>query len=195
MKIYHLLIFFLGLLLFSVDGHAQDAPETPKSLDSVYEGLKFRNIGPFRGGRSVASCGVIGDPQTYYMGSTGGGIWKTTDAGITWSNISDGQLNTGSVGAIAVAPSDPNVIYVGMGEHPVRGVMTSHGDGVYKSSDAGKTWTHLGLTQSRHISEIRIHPQNHEIVYVAVQGAVHGDSEERGVYYSSEFLINLMTQN
>lgn len=158
----------------------QQVLSTP--LDSLYQGLKFRNIGPFRGGRSVASCGVISDPLTYYMGSTGGGIWKTTDAGIKWTNISDGQLNTGSVGAIEVAPSDPNVIYVGMGEHPVRGVMTSHGDGMYKSEDAGKTWTHKGLPMSRHIAEIKIHPSNPDVVYVAVQGAVHGDSEDRGVY-------------
>ena len=154
------------------------------SADSLFKGIEYRNIGPFRGGRSVASSGVYGDPLTYYMGSTGGGIWKTTDAGVTWRNISDGQIKTGSVGAIEVAKSNPNVIYVGMGEHPVRGVMTSYGDGVYKSTDAGKSWEHLGLDQSRHIAEIRIHPTNPDIVFVAVQGAVHGDSEERGIYKS-----------
>ena len=151
---------------------------------SIFKNLKFRNIGPFRGGRSVASCGVIQDPQTYYMGSTGGGVWKTEDAGISWKNISDGYFNTGSVGAIQVAESDQNVIYVGMGEHAVRGVMTSHGDGVYKSSDAGKTWKHMGLKSSRHISEIKVHPTDPNVLWVAVQGAVHGDSEERGVYKS-----------
>ncbi len=156
------------------------------STDDLFHGLEFRNIGPFRGGRSVASSGVIGDPLTYYMGSTGGGVWKTTDAGVSWKNISDGQLKTGSVGAIAVSSSDPNVVYVGMGEHPVRGVMTSHGDGVYKSTDAGKTWNHLGLPESRHIAEIVIHPTNPEILYVAVQGAVHGDSDERGIYKSAD---------
>ena len=152
----------------------------------LFKGLKFRNIGPFRGGRSVAVTGVLNDPMLYYMGSTGGGIWKTDDAGLTWENISDGHLKTGSVGAIAVAASDPNTIYVGMGEHPVRGVMTSHGDGVYKSIDAGKTWQHLGLERSRHIAAIRIHPQNPDIVYVAVQGAVHGPSSERGIYKSTD---------
>jgi photosystem II stability/assembly factor-like uncharacterized protein len=124
--------------------------------------------------------------MTYYFGSTGGGVWKTTDAGLNWKNCSDGFFNTGSVGAIEVAPSDPNVLYVGMGEHAVRGVMTSHGDGVYKSEDAGRTWKHLGLPNSRHIAEIRIHPQNPDVVWVAVQGAVHGPSEERGVYKTTD---------
>ncbi len=99
----------------------------------------------FPGGRSVTSTGVVGDPSTYYMGTTGGGLWKTTDMGITWKNISDGFFKTGSVGAVAVSESDPNVVYVGMGEHAIRGVMTHHGDGVYKSTDAGKTWKKMGL--------------------------------------------------
>ncbi len=153
-----------------------------QDLKEFYHGLEFRNIGPTRGGRSVASCGVIGDPQTYYMGSTGGGLWKTTDAGISWNNISDEFFKMGSVGSVEVAPSDPNVVYVGMGEHPVRGVMTSHGDGMYKSTDGGKTWSHIGLPMSRHIAEIRIHPQNPDIVFVAVQGALHGPSADRGIY-------------
>ena len=110
-----------------------------QELSELYQGLKFRNIGPSRGGRSVASCGVLGDPLTYYMGSTGGGLWKTTDAGVSWKNISDKFFKMGSVGAVEVSPSDPNVVYVGMGEHPIRGVMTSHGDGMYKSTDAGRT--------------------------------------------------------
>ena len=120
------------------------------------------------------------------MGTTGGGVWKTTDAGITWRNISDGQFKSGSVGAISVSASDPNVIYVGMGEHAVRGVMTSHGDGVYKSTNAGRTWKHVGLTHSRHIAAIRIHPDNPEHVYVAVQGALYGPSADRGVYRSTD---------
>ena len=151
---------------------------------SLFEGLKWRNIGPFRGGRSVASSGVIQDPLTYYMGSTGGGVWKTTDGGITWNNISDGFFKTGTVGAIAVAPSDPNVVYVGMGEHAVRGVMTSSGDGMYKSTDAGMTWQHIGLPQSYHIANIEIHPKNPDWVYVAVQGAQHGPTIDRGIYRS-----------
>lgn len=163
-------------------------PTTSQSTSSLehFDSLKFRNIGPFRGGRSNAASGVLGDPMTYYFGSTGGGIWKTNDAGYTWSNISDGFLNGGSVGAITIAPSDKNVIYVGMGEHAVRGVMTSHGDGMYKSTDAGKTWTHIGLPNSRHIAAIRVHPENPDHVYVAVQGALYGPSENRGVYQSKD---------
>jgi photosystem II stability/assembly factor-like uncharacterized protein len=157
------------------------------SVDSaLFQSMAWRNIGPFRGGRSVASSGVVSDPMTYYMGTVGGGVWKTTDAGITWRNITDGQLGTASVGAISVSESDPNVIYVGMGEHPIRGVMTSHGDGVYRSTDAGGTWTHLGLERTRSISRIRIHPDNPDLVYVAAQGAPYGPNEERGIYRSRD---------
>ena len=153
---------------------------------ALFQGMKWRNIGPHRGGRSVAVAGIRSEPDTYYFGAVGGGVWKTGDAGETWKNVSDDQLGTSSVGAIAVAPSDPNVVYVGMGEHAIRGVMTSHGDGVYRSVDAGRTWTHLGLPSSRAISRIRIHPNNPDLVYVAVQGAPYGPSEERGVYRSSD---------
>lgn len=152
--------------------------------DSFFPDLQWRNTGPFRGGRVNAVAGLPQHPLLYFMGTTGGGLWKTEDGGISWDNISDGFFRSGSVGAIAIAPSDPNIIYVGMGEHAVRGVMTSHGDGVYKSMDAGKTWLPLGLQDSRHISGIQIHPQNPNIVFVAVQGALFGDSEERGVYRS-----------
>ncbi len=155
-------------------------------LDTTLKALKWRNIGPFRGGRSVTSSGVMGDPLTYYMGTTGGGLWKTSDAGVSWTNISDGYFKTGSVGAVAVAESDPNVLYVGMGEHAPRGVMTSYGDGVYKSTDAGKTWVKIGLDNTRHIAMIRIHPQNPDVVYVAAQGALHGPTQERGVYKSED---------
>lgn len=116
----------------------------------------------------------------------GGGVWKTTDAGETWNNVTDGFLNTGSVGAVEVSTADPNVVYVGMGEHAVRGVANSHGDGVYRSTDVGRTWAHLGLARSRHISRIRIHPNDPDLVYVAVQGAAHGDSEDRGIYRSRD---------
>jgi photosystem II stability/assembly factor-like uncharacterized protein len=146
--------------------------------------VKWRNIGPFRGGRSVAATGVAGNPFTYYMGTVGGGVWKTEDAGVSWQNISDGQLNTSSVGAVAVADSDPNTVYVGMGEHAVRGVMSSYGDGVYKSTDAGKTWKHLGLALTRQIAAIRIDPKNPDIVYVAAQGATYAPTEDRGIYKS-----------
>lgn len=183
-----LLIIILSISsIYFVDAQKRkkNKSENTTTLDaSLYEGMKWRNIGPTRGGRSVTSTGVVSEPMTYYMGTTGGGIWKTDDAGITWKNISDGQLKTGTVGAIAVAESDPNVIYVGMGEHAVRGVMTSSGDGMYKSTDAGKTWTHIGLDKSMHISDVIIHPSNPDIVYVAVQGALYAPTAERGIYKS-----------
>ena len=189
MKILQLSLFFVFLL----DSCAAQKPTTttvstnPNAFNpDLYKGLKWRNIGPFRGGRSVTATGVKQNPMVYYFGGTGGGIWKTEDAGISWKNISDGQLKTGSVGFISVAESDPNVLYVGMGEHPVRGVMTSAGDGVYKSTDAGKTWKNVGLEKTRHIAAVRIHPQNPDIVYVAAQGAVHGANEDRGIYRTTD---------
>ncbi len=132
----------------------------------------------------MAATGVVGDPSTYYFGGVGGGVWKTTDAGNRWVNVSDGFLKTASVGALAVAPSDPNVIYAGMGEHAPRGVTTSHGDGVYRSTDAGKTWLHLGLDATRAISRVVVHPDNPDHVYVAAQGAPYGPNPERGIYRS-----------
>src|SRR5512139_2667022 len=160
--------------------------QAPAVDTALYGTLSWRNIGPFRGGRSVAVAGVPQRPHSFYFGGTGGGVWRTEDAGETWANITDGFLRTGSVGAIAVAPSDPNVIYVGMGEHAVRGVMTSHGDGVYRSTDGGKTWVHLGLAATRHISRIRIHPNDPDLVYVAAQGAAYGPNKERGIYRSRD---------
>ncbi|MCC6834554.1 MAG: glycosyl hydrolase [Cytophagales bacterium] len=164
------------------------APPTPAVVDfnEIYKPAKWRSIGPFRGGRSVTASGVVGDINTYYMGTTGGGVWKTDDLGITWRNISDGFFKTGSVGAVAVSESDPNVVYVGMGEHAVRGVMTHHGDGVYKSTDAGKTWAKLGLDATQHVSRIAIHPKDPNIVYVAAQGALYSHTPERGVYKSTD---------
>ena len=153
---------------------------------SLYQGMEWRNIGPFRGGRSDAVAGVASDPHLYYFGAVGGGIWKTENGGETWKNISDGQLKTSSVGAITVAPSDPNVIYAGMGENDARGVAISFGDGVYKSSDAGRTWKHVGLDATRAISRIRVHPTNPDLVYVAAQGATFGPSKDRGVYRSKD---------
>lgn len=148
--------------------------------------LNYRNIGPYRGGRSVTATGVVNDPLTYYFGTTGGGVWKTSDAGQHWENISDGYFGTGSVGAVAVSESNPNIVYVGMGEHAPRGVMTSYGDGVYKSINAGKTWEKLGLEKTQHISRIQIHPSNPNIVYVAAQGALHAPNEDRGVYKTED---------
>ncbi|MGB4972018.1 MAG: glycosyl hydrolase, partial [Cyclobacteriaceae bacterium] len=155
-----------------------------QSLDSVFKNVKYRSIGPFRGGRSNMASGVVNDPLTYYMGTTGGGVWKTTDAGQQWKNISDGFFKTGSVGAVAVSESDPNIVYVGMGEHAPRGVMSSYGDGVYKSYDAGKTWKHMGLEKTQQIARIAIHPKNPNVVLVAAQGAIHGATKDRGIYKS-----------
>lgn len=152
----------------------------------LYQTLKYRNIGPFRGGRSTTVAGLADDIFTYYMGATGGGVWKTTDGGNTWNNISDGFFNTTGIGDITIAPSDPNIIYVGTGESPVRGVKTSHGDGLYKSIDAGKTWKHMGLAATRHISDVYVHPTNPDKVYVAAQGNPWGPNEERGVYLSED---------
>lgn len=185
-----ILLLLICLISYQLVSEAQifnsksKAENTNSDFNEKFSELKWRNIGPYRAGRTVACTGVIGDPQTYYMGSVGGGVWKTTDAGLTWKNISDGQLATASVGAIEIAPSDKNVIYVGMGEHPVRGVMCSRGDGMYKSTDAGETWNYIGLPESHHIAEIAIHPHDPDIVYVAVQGQLYGPSKERGVYKS-----------
>jgi len=157
-----------------------------QAAETYFKPLKYRNIGPFRGGRSNSSTGVVNDPLTYYMGTTGGGLWKTTNAGNQWENISDGYFKTGSVGAVAVSESNPNIVFCGMGEHAIRGVMTSYGDGVYKSTDAGKTWVHLGLEATQHISRIVIHPTNPDIIYVAAQGAIYAPTKERGIYKSED---------
>jgi len=166
---------------------AQTKP-TPAADDynAIFKALKWRSIGPFRGGRSNCATGVVGDPKIYYMGTTGGGLWKTDDMGISWRNVSDGFFKTGSVGAVAVAESDPNVVYVGMGEHAVRGVMTSPGDGVYKSTDAAKTWKKIGLELTQHISRIVIDPKNPNIVLIAAQGALYAPSQQRGIFKSTD---------
>jgi photosystem II stability/assembly factor-like uncharacterized protein len=169
----------LVMLLLAVLASAVSAQE--RVDESYLKLLKWRSIGPSRGGRVVA---VAGDPKNklvFYQGATGGGVWKTEDGGIRWKNVSDGFFGTGSVGAVAVAPSDPNVVYVGMGEACIRG-NASHGDGVYKSTDAGKTWTRVGLEATRQIARIHVHPQNPDIVFVAALGDAFGPSEHRGVY-------------
>ena len=182
-----IILFLLIFSAFFGEIQAQavyPAADQASGASEFFKAVKYRNIGPFRGGRSVSATGVIGDPLTYYMGTTGGGVWKTEDAGQHWHNISDGYFGTGSVGAVAVSASDPNVVYVGMGEHAPRGVMTSHGDGMYKSTDAGKTWKHIGLKETQHIARITIHPKNPDILWVAAQGQLFGRNEERGIFKS-----------
>lgn len=180
---------FLGVVLLCgtlvTEVPAQTEQKVLQYEPELYQALKWRCIGPFRGGRVTAVTGVIGKPYTYYFGATGGGVWKTEDGGITWKPISDGFYKTGSVGAIAVSPVDTNIIYVGMGEAPIRGNV-SHGDGVYKSLDAGKTWQHIGLANTRQISRIRVHPRDPDIVYVAALGHVYGPNEERGIFRSRD---------
>lgn len=177
----------LSLLLITSASHllAQTTKDLSNDvINDYFKPVKWRSIGPFRGGRSNTGTGVKGDIHTYYMGTTGGGVWKTTDRGITWKNISDGQFKTGSVGAIAVSESHPNIVYIGMGEHAMRGVMTHHGDGMYKSTDAGQTWKKIGLDLTQHIARVIIDPTNPDIVYVAAQGPLYSPSSERGIYKS-----------
>ena len=168
------------------NGPQQSTPHEGHAVEpSLLTSLEWRSIGPYRGGRVVA---VAGDPRhshTFYFGSTGGGIWKTMDGGLFWENVSDGFFKRASVGGIAVAPSDPNVIYAGMGEATIRGNV-SHGDGFYKSTDGGKTWTHLGLEDTRNIGKVRVHPSNPDIVYVAALGHAHGPNEQRGLFRSRD---------
>ncbi len=175
-------ILFLFFLFVSYKGKAQK--NAIKFSEEFYKSITWRNIGPFRGGRSAAVTGVSGKSNLYYMGAAGGGIWKTTDAGNTWENISDGFFG-GSVGAVAVSEWDHNVIYAGGGEVTVRGNVSS-GGGIWKSVDAGKTWKFSGLKYSRHIPRIRIHPKDPDIVYAAVLGDLYKSSEDRGVYKSTD---------
>ena len=178
----------LQLFLMLLLGSTLAAPSQAKDVidAALYEGLEWREIGPWRGGRVTAVTGVLSDERTYYMGATGGGVWKTSNAGNSWSNVSDGYFGVGTIGAIAVAESDENIVYVGTGEAPIRGVTTSHGDGMYKSTDAGKTWKHIGLKNAGQIARVIVHPTDPDLVYVAVQGQIWGPSDERGVYRSTD---------
>jgi photosystem II stability/assembly factor-like uncharacterized protein len=150
----------------------------------LYGGLKWRLIGPFRGGRAVAVAGVPGNPTTFYFGAVNGGIWRTTDAGLVWNPIFDDQ-HIASIGALAVAPSDPKIIYAGTGESDIRSDMSS-GDGIYRSADGGQTWANVGLRDSRQVSRIMVDPQNANIVYVAAFGHAYGLNDERGVYKTTD---------
>ncbi len=185
-KIYLALSFCLGACPLSAQKSAKAEISQPKPIDqSFYEGLEWRNIGPYRGGRSLGCAGSPGRPNEYYFGATGGGLWKTTDGGTEWSPVTDGQVTSSSVGAVAVAETNPDIVYIGMGEVQLRGSITQ-GDGVYKTKDGGKTWRHLGLKETQAVSRIRIHPTNPDIVYVAALGHPYGDNEERGVFRSKD---------
>ena len=151
----------------------------------IYKGMKYRSIGPYRGGRSLGSAGSPGRKNEYYFGAVGGGLWKTTDGGLNWLPVTDGQLGSSSVGAVAVSETNPDIIYIGTGETQFRGNIMQ-GDGVYKSTDAGKTWTNVGLKNSQAISRVRIDPTNPDIVYVSVLGHPYGPHEERGVFRTTD---------
>lgn len=172
--------FSFALILFASINSALGQTYDP----ALFDALSYREIGPFRGGRSAAVTGVPGKPNLFYFGATGGGVWKTNDGGRHWENISDGYFG-GSVGAITVSKSDPNVMYAGGGEQTVRGNVSS-GFGMWKSEDAGKTWSFAGLRQSRHIPRIVVDPNDHEIVYAAVLGDLYKPTTERGVYKSTD---------
>ncbi|WP_419212396.1 VPS10 domain-containing protein [Maribacter sp. X9] len=187
-KYLQLILFFVFSISYT--GFAQKkADKTTSEAKPIskdfYENLSWRNIGPVRGGRSLGSAGSPGRPNEYYFGATGGGLWKSTDGGNEWKPVTDGQITSSSVGAVAVAETNPDIVYIGMGEVQLRGSITQ-GDGVYKTTDAGKTWRHLGLAETQAVSRIRIHPTNPDIVYVAALGHPYGDNEERGVFKSTD---------
>lgn len=174
----HSLYFLACLLVFST---VQAQPLDP----TFYENYEWRNIGPQRGGRSLGAAGSPGRPFEYYFGATGGGLWKTTDGGQEWAPVTDGKISSSSIGAVAIAETNPDIVYIGGGETQLRGSITQ-GDGVYKTTDGGKTWRHLGLKETQAISRIRVHPTNPDIVYVAALGHPYGENEERGVFKSTD---------
>ena len=179
------LVVAILLLCTSSPSTAQVETADPPVAPEFLGALSYRSVGPFRGGRVTAVSGVVQDPHLFYMGSTGGGVWKSDDAGESWTNITDGQFKAGAIGSIAVAPSDPNVIYVGTGSADIRGNI-SPGIGMYRSTDAGKTWTHVGLDKAGQIGRIQIHPANPDLVFAAALGSAFGHNEERGVYRSRD---------
>ncbi len=174
----------LSLVLTTLAALSATAEDAALFDEERFKGLEWREVGPYRGGRSAAVAGVPSHENVYYFGATGGGVWKTTDGGRSWKNVSDGFFG-GSIGAVAVSEWDPNVVYAGGGEKTVRGNV-SHGDGVYRSRDAGKTWKHVGLADTRHVPRIRIHPKDPDLVYVAALGHLFGPNEERGVFRSRD---------
>jgi len=178
-------IIIVSLLLTSRLWAQQPVAMTDTSTNSVFKGMAWRNIGPTRGGRSLGAAGSPGRKQEYYFGAVGGGLWKTTDGGMTWAPVTDGQLTSSSVGAVAVAESNPDVVYIGTGETQLRGNIMQ-GDGVYKTTDAGKTWKHMGLKNTQAIARVRVHPTNPDIAYVAALGHPYGPNEERGIFRTTD---------
>ena len=181
-----LVALFLLLLPITTEGQRRNKSKNVEVSypEELYSSLEYRGIGPYRGGRSAAVTGVPGEPNLYYFGATGGGVWKTLDGGRTWENISDGYFG-GSIGAVEVAKSDPNVIYVGGGEKTLRGNVSS-GYGIWRTVDGGKTWEKAGLEKSRHVPRIRVHPTDYNTVYAAVLGDIYKPTKERGIYKSTD---------
>ncbi|MFY9574158.1 MAG: glycosyl hydrolase [Blastocatellia bacterium] len=185
-------LLFLGVSvtaasLLAANPRAQSSAteSTGKYDSSFFNALRWRSIGPIRGGRSIACAGSTSRPLEYYFGAVGGGLWKTVDAGLTWRPVTDGQIKSSSIGAIAVSESNPDVVYIGMGETQLRGNVMQ-GDGVYRTSDAGKSWSHVGLANTQAISRIRVHPSNPDIVYAAALGHPYGPNDQRGVFRSKD---------
>src|SRR5687767_9298826 len=179
-------LFLIAFLFASTNGFSQKKKATVAVADDAADSLifsktKYRLIGPFRGGRSAAVAGSYKARNTFYFGATGGGVWKTTDGGINWKNISDRHFGS-TIGAVAVAPSDDNILYVGEGENTMRGNVSEGLGGVWRSEDAGRTWTNMGLKDGRHILRLVIHPRDPNTVWAAVMGHLFGPNAERGVY-------------
>src|SRR5205809_1000673 len=174
-----------GLNMRAHAGALQTGSSAGDIDNAIASAFRWRSIGPLRGGRSIAVSGVKGRPREAYFGAVGGGLWKTIDGGLSWNPVTDGQIKSSSVGAVAVSESNPDIVYIGMGESCIRGNIMP-GDGVYKSTDAGKTWTHVGFDQSDAISRIRIHPTNPDVVFVADFGRYGLPSDERGVFKTSD---------
>src|SRR5487761_2556670 len=172
----HLAVLALGLAT-ALSAHAAAVP-------SLYQGLSWRLIGPFRGGRVLTVAGIPGDSRHFYFGAVDGGVWATADAGRTWQPIFDSE-KVGSIGALALAPSDPKTIYVGSGEADMRSDI-AHGDGMYKTTDAGRHWTHIGLADTQQISSVLVDPRNPDVVFVAALGHAYGANAERGVFRSRD---------
>ncbi len=177
-------IITILLALFGWNNHSV-AQDSKTDVDPRFQALQYRNVGPTRGGRATAVSGVVGDDQTYCMGGVGG-VWKTTDAGSSWNNVTDGFVKTSTVGDIDVSCSHPNHVIVGMGESPFRREMSSHGDGIYLSKNAGKTWEQLGFRDARQISSVKFHPENPDIIWAGVQGDPWKNSFTRGLYKSTD---------